>query len=44
MCEVQFPDGVIERPSDLSLNDDGILAVTSLRGQVTTCCRLIGNS
>lgn len=34
MCEVQFPDGVVDRPSDLSLNDDGLLAITSLKGKV----------
>jgi hypothetical protein len=36
MCEVQFESGFIERPSDISINDDGLLAVTSLRGQVKT--------
>ena len=33
MCELQFPEGAIERPSDLSINDDGKMAVVSIRGQ-----------
>ena len=35
LCEVQFESGIIERPSDISINDDGLLAVTSLNGQVS---------
>ena len=31
--QLQFPEGVIQRPSDLSVNDDGKLAVVSLTGQ-----------
>merc|ERR1719197_1269369 len=34
LCEVQFESGIIERPSDISINDDRLLAVTSLNGQV----------
>jgi len=33
MCELQFPEGAIQRPSDLSINDDGKMAVVSLTGQ-----------
>jgi len=33
MCELQFPEGAIERPSDLSINDDGKMAVVSIKGQ-----------
>lgn len=30
---LQFPEGAIQRPSDLSINEDGDLAVVSLTGQ-----------
>jgi len=33
MCDMQFPEGAIQRPSDLTINDDGKLAVVSLTGQ-----------
>jgi len=33
MCDLQFPEGAIQRPSDLSVNDDGKMAVVSLTGQ-----------
>jgi len=33
MCDIQFPEGAIQRPSDLSVNDDGKMAVVSLTGQ-----------
>ena len=31
--QLQFPEGAIQRPSDLTINDDGKLAVVSLTGQ-----------
>ena len=31
--KLQFPEGAIQRPSDLTINDDGKLAVVSLTGQ-----------
>lgn len=34
ICEIQFESGPVERPTDISINDDGVLAVTSLKGQV----------
>lgn len=33
ICELQFPEGAIQRPSDLSVNDDGKMAVVALTGQ-----------
>lgn len=33
LCNLQFPEGAIRRPSDLSVNDDGKMAVVSLTGQ-----------
>ena len=33
MCNIQFPEGLIKRPSDVSLNDDGKMAITSLSGE-----------
>jgi len=35
ICEIQFESGPVERPTDISINDDGVLAVTSLKGQVS---------
>ena len=43
MCDVQFPEGAIQRPSDLSVNDDGKMAVVSLTGQVFMFDLLPGN-
>ena len=43
MCEVQFPEGAIQRPSDLSVNDDGKMAVVSLTGQCFMFDLLPGN-
>ena len=36
ICEIQFESGPVERPTDISINDDGVLAVTSMKGQVRT--------
>jgi len=33
MCDLQFPEGAIQRPSDLAVNDDGKMAVVGLPGQ-----------
>ena len=33
LCCLQFPEGAIQRPSDLSINEEGDLAVVSLTGQ-----------
>ena len=35
ICDVKFESGPIERPSDISINDDGLIAITSLKGQVS---------
>ena len=32
--DVKFESGPVERPSDISINDDGLIAITSLKGQV----------
>merc|ERR1711990_852927 len=44
MCDLQFPEGAIQRPSDLSVNDDGKLAVVSLTGQCFLFDLLPGDS
>ena len=31
--QLQFPEGAIQRPSDLAVNDDGKMAVVGLPGQ-----------
>ena len=36
ICDVKFESGPIERPSDISINDDGLIAITSLKGQVSS--------
>ena len=33
LCDMTFPEGVIQRPSDVSINDDGKMAIVSLTGQ-----------
>ena len=35
ICDVKFESGAVERPSDISINDDGVIAITSLKGQVS---------
>ena len=35
ICDVKFESGPVERPSDISINDDGVIAITSLKGQVS---------
>ena len=30
---MQFPEGAVERPTDISINDDGVMAMLSLKGK-----------
>lgn len=32
--EVKFEQGPVERPSDIAINDEGVVAITSLKGQI----------